>query len=440
MLADMPPCELPASGEADESLLRLLYQVPIGIVQFDSTGRIELINPEVPRLLMPLLASCADPDNLFSILETCVPDLPHLVGSQALPSGSVCENRRIYIGSLGPAQRTIWASLTVTKISPHRYVGTLTDISELVRQEQRTRLTDAWFAAILQGATGYMHCTVDDFGRVLDWNRSGENLLGWRQETMLGMPIRVIFPPGPQLDHQMRERFATAQDQGWHLSTGPMLTQDGQRFSGDCLVSVLDAEPKNRQYLFIARRLHGEYVEADALVRLATTDHLTGVLNRARLFELAGRQLVQSTQRSEPLSMIMLDLDHFKTINDRFGHPVGDRVLQRFATLCREEIRSIDLLGRIGGEEFLVLLPGCDLEVGRAIAERLRRRIEQEAIRLDEDAVSGPGHIAVTASAGVAALETGETLEQLLRRADRLLYAAKTQGRNCIRAAFAPAS
>jgi diguanylate cyclase (GGDEF)-like protein len=124
---------------------------------------------------------------------------------------------------------------------------------------------------------------------------------------------------------------------------------------------------------------------------------------------------------------MMLDLDHFKLINDNYGHPIGDRVLQEFATRCKNSVREVDLIGRYGGEELLILLPETNRETAMQVAERLRSSIEEAPIKVSN------GEIDLTVSIGVAAKDEFTTdLETLIARADQAMYIAKHKGRNCV--------
>jgi diguanylate cyclase (GGDEF)-like protein/PAS domain S-box-containing protein len=159
--------------------------------------------------------------------------------------------------------------------------------------------------------------------------------------------------------------------------------------------------------------------------QLAITDSLTGLYNRRGFFELGRREVERARRFGRPLTAIMFDLDHFKRVNDAYGHPIGDQVLAGLAECCRHELREVDLLGRYGGEEFTVLLPESGLTTARPVAERLRRRVERAAIDTDR------GPMTITISLGIAMLdENCADLEALLERADQALYAAKQTGRN----------
>jgi diguanylate cyclase (GGDEF)-like protein len=157
--------------------------------------------------------------------------------------------------------------------------------------------------------------------------------------------------------------------------------------------------------------------------RQATTDDLTGLVNRRRFIEALDSEIVRAGTFHSPLSVVLGDLDHFKLVNDRFGHQTGDEVLRQFAELVRAHLRDVDVPGRIGGEEFAILLPGTDAAGAVAVAERVRRSLR--VLRPTPDPASP-----VTASFGVAQFASGETGDELLRRADVALYRAKSEGRN----------
>jgi diguanylate cyclase (GGDEF)-like protein len=158
------------------------------------------------------------------------------------------------------------------------------------------------------------------------------------------------------------------------------------------------------------------------MARMANTDKLTGLSNRLRIDDYLDMALQRASEQGEPLSLILLDLDHFKRINDTHGHLCGDRVLTELASLLAANIRATDLLGRWGGEEFLVISPGVSLAVAAKQAERMRLAVRSHAFaELDHPQ---------TASFGVASYESGESREQLIARADIALYRAKVDGRD----------
>jgi diguanylate cyclase (GGDEF)-like protein len=167
-----------------------------------------------------------------------------------------------------------------------------------------------------------------------------------------------------------------------------------------------------------------------SLVEAATTDAKTDLLNAAAWRQLAERELSKATRDGSASAVLVIDMDHFKAVNDTAGHLAGDAALKAVAAALTEELRGYDAVGRFGGEEFVALLPGVDVRLGARIADRARRRIESLQI------ASGGKVFGVTASIGVAAFpEHGLELDDILQAADQALYTAKTAGRNIVCAA-----
>lgn len=168
------------------------------------------------------------------------------------------------------------------------------------------------------------------------------------------------------------------------------------------------------------------------LYSLANTDPLTNVANRRAVLEFGRKQLIQCQRMNIPLAIIAIDVDDFKAINDRYGHEAGDRVLQKLTAVLAGGLRSGDMLGRIGGEEFLAVLPGADAEQAAVIAERLRQELAAHNFSEIEESLS------ITSSFGIASLvDEKHRFSDMLRMADRRLYRAKEAGRNCV--VYAPA-
>jgi len=161
-----------------------------------------------------------------------------------------------------------------------------------------------------------------------------------------------------------------------------------------------------------------------SLLRMATTDQLTGIANRAHFLDLAEDRRRLSLRSGQPVAVVMMDVDLFKRINDQFGHATGDEVLRRVGRVLREHLRDVDVCGRLGGEEFAMVLPGTSLAAALPVAERLRAALAEAAV----DTGAGPARI--TVSMGIADLGGGRSLEQAMSEADGRLYRAKAEGRN----------
>ncbi|HQY62240.1 MAG: diguanylate cyclase [Myxococcales bacterium] len=177
----------------------------------------------------------------------------------------------------------------------------------------------------------------------------------------------------------------------------------------------------------ILKYLTGDDVEAkyhEEIYRLMMTDALTGTYNRRFFNEACEAEVLRAKRYKRPLSLLMFDIDHFKRVNDQYGHIVGDSVLRQLAKLVKPKLRAGDIYARVGGEEFAILVPEVDLIGTRVVAEKLRAVVES-AVFVVESATFG-----ATISVGCATLAQDGTSEDLYRRADELLYAAKQGGRN----------
>jgi len=190
-------------------------------------------------------------------------------------------------------------------------------------------------------------------------------------------------------------------------------------------------KPFNQEELKYRTRIGERIINLERrIMELANTDPLTGLLNRRAFMERMKQEISRAQREKRPLSLILADIDHFKSVNDTYGHQIGDLVLQRFTGQLKTSARPYDFLGRYGGEEFLVCLPGADGLQTASIAERMRRQVEDMEIILPDDSRS----IRITVSFGTAsyAVESGENVDLLIKRVDDALYLAKNKGRNCV--------
>ncbi len=235
------------------------------------------------------------------------------------------------------------------------------------------------------------------------------------KESPLTRDIPVIFVTAKQ----------DAEDERHGLSVGAI-----DYISKPFSPAIVLARVRNHLALSNARK---KLAEAHAMLALknkelealATRDALTGLSNRFALDKAMNRELKKAGRYERPLSLIILDVDNFKAVNDGYGHPVGDQVLKQMAELIRGSVRESDVPGRWGGEEFLVICPETDRGGALILAENLRGRIEDNAFPV-------PGNI--TVSLGCAAYEAGDSVENLIKRADQGLYKAKEGGRNRVEA------
>ncbi len=171
---------------------------------------------------------------------------------------------------------------------------------------------------------------------------------------------------------------------------------------------------------------NAESLYHEEIYRLTILDGLTGVHNKRYLLEYLDREVARSTRHDRPLCLAMVDVDHFKKVNDTYGHLAGDQILTELASMIQKEIRQEELVARYGGEEFAVVLPETDLPGAKALCERIRHEVEDRSFTFDETLIK------VTISVGVAPVRTGISSLELIALADQNLYRAKNGGRNQI--------
>ena len=234
-----------------------------------------------------------------------------------------------------------------------------------------------------------------------------------------------LVAPDDTAGHSRRE-----QDAAERLAAELRFSNETLESQAAYLASLAEAADANAQAAEeVKRLLEREVAERRQLEQrlrhMAATDALTGALSRAQFLALGQREVERVRQQGLGLALLMIDIDHFKLINDHHGHPAGDAALCHLVSDLRTGIRQIDLLGRLGGEEFAIVLPAIGRAPAAAVAERLRAHVA------DNELTHGAQQIGMTVSIGMAMLGDGDAgLEQLLVRTDALLYAAKHAGRN----------
>ena len=203
----------------------------------------------------------------------------------------------------------------------------------------------------------------------------------------------------------------------------PLVTPDGHKIGTLCAIDTRPREFTNDQ-LSLLEDLARLVVDEMELRHIANTDSLTGARTPRHFRSGLTKEIDRSIRQKTKLGLIVIDLDHFKAVNDTYGHATGDAVLRAFAELCRQEVRPNDLFGRLGGEEFAIVLPECGADDAREFAERLRRRVKAETVTYGEHVVR------FTMSAGFVLHDGVETDAAFLERGDLAMYVAKGAGRD----------
>jgi diguanylate cyclase (GGDEF)-like protein/PAS domain S-box-containing protein len=322
---------------------------------------------------------------------------------------------------------------------PAGIIGVAVDITERSRSEERFR--------ILFQHSSDAHMIFNDNG-IADCNESTLKLLNCKSKEEMGVIHPAVLSPefqpdGRRSDEKCKEMDGLARQNGFHRFEWVHRKITGEDFIVEVSLTpvVLDhkeailsvwhdlteqkkTEQQIKDYNAVLEMQKFELEKANAeLNRLATTDGLTGLKNHRALQERLADEVEIANRYMTPLSIIMLDVDHFKSYNDEFGHPAGDQVLMKVARILNADIRECDTTARYGGEEFVLLLPHSDMKAAKSLAERLRNVIE----------CAEWGLRPVTASFGVATFNQGtETCGQLISRADNAMYESKKAGRNCV--------
>ena len=420
-----------------EALMQFLYLSPVGLVQTGVDGEILMINPISAQLLMPLQRD-GNLLNLFEALEGVAPELRHLCASFARPNGMICDGLQIHLnhpgyaggGALRPRRSPQVLSLSLLKLDDTRLMAVLSDVSEQVRRERQLRQNDAWLNALLTSITDYALVGLDREGRICDWNETIGRVTG-HTDAVVGSSYAVFYPQDAITAEQVHDRLREADQNGWSLDEGARVRADGSQFWGSAMISPIpDAEfdePDAPAYCLVLRDISDKRDASETRRKSAFCDHLTGVANRRAFFEAAELELQRNRRKPRPTALVLIDADHFKRINDRHGHPGGDAALRQLGLVLTATFRQVDVVARVGGEEFAVLLPSSTLAGAATVAERLRQLVQSQRVAFDGT------HIDFTVSAGVAASEDGDLdLDMLMKRADQALYAAKAGGRNRI--------
>ena len=414
-----------------ETLLGFLYMCPVGVVQAGADGTIQLINPHAVQLLLPIAPSCAI-DNLFKVLEGYAPDLRNLTEVFAARHGPICRGHQIVLGGSGPGPRVLSCSLL--KLGDDCLMAVLQDVTKEVEQERQLKQNEALFAALAAGVKDFALLTLDVHGKIDTWNMSGTRQTGFEAAAVLGCHMDVLYHADGAQPGLAAEQVIAAAHEGWSLREARCVRRDGQRYWCQILVSAREGEAGAIVgYSVVMRDVTERRMTGDEIRRLLTTDHLTGAANRAHFFTQAEAGLDRHVRTGRPFSVIMLDVDHFKSVNDVYGHATGDEVLRALVRCCRGCLQEDHTLARLGGEEFAVLLPDVDLPKAVRTAERMRHAAATQLRTLDGQPVGA------TISLGCAEMaEHVAGIDALLRAADEALYRAKRAGRNQVMAASWP--
>jgi diguanylate cyclase (GGDEF)-like protein/PAS domain S-box-containing protein len=302
--------------------------------------------------------------------------------------------------------------------------------SEINRKplEDDLRISEKTFRAIAQTAVDAI-ILADSNGNIIFWNESAGKIFGYTEQEILGGSLSILMPEQYRKGHQQGLERIKSTGQSEYI--GRIIEMSGLRKTGDIFPIELSVAMwrAGKEIFFsgIVRDITKRKQMESEMHILATTDTLTHVFNRIKYTELMQREIERARRYDHPLSMIMFDIDHFKRVNDTYGHMVGDYVLCTLAQLVKENLRETDFLVRWGGEEFVIIAPETDLRKAGNLAERIRQA--SESYQFDK-----VGRI--TVSFGVAEFHKDDTEDVLIKRVDDAMYMAKKKGRNRVEVGF----
>lgn len=327
---------------------------------------------------------------------------------------------------------TVWCMLSAKALDPATppdldkgVIWTIDDISHRKQTEKALRASERRFRAIFANA-GVGICTLDRDGAIQRVNNRMAMLVGYSDYDLVGMNISEIsHEKDRDADRDLNNRL-WMRDIPMYVREKRYVRLDSTEVWGRVTTTIVRDDDGNAQYILQVIENINERKRLEAeLLRMAKTDALTGVNNRFAFLELCEQEFKRFKRYETPYSVLMLDVDHFKSINDTYGHQAGDKVLRLMAETCVDILRATDIFGRLGGEEFAAVLVETPLGDAYSVAERMRTAIENLAIPWED------AEIRFTVSIGVTDLRPEDhKLESAQHRADTFMYEAKAQGRN----------
>lgn len=309
----------------------------------------------------------------------------------------------------------------------HLIYAAARDITEKKHSEEALRESETKLRSIMESTQDAI-IMMDPNGAISFWNPAASIILGYRAEEAIGQNLHELLTPA-RYHEAFQEAFPEFLKTGRGNAVGRIielsaLHKNGHEISISLTLSSVIIQEQWHAVGILRNITQWKKME-DGLVRLASVDDLTGLFNRRVFMKTLSQEIARCRRYGKPAVVVMLDLDHFKTINDTFGHASGDMVLREFAGMITQTIRKTDVAGRVGGEEFALLLPETTLDDAMLLAQRILRKVRENTVKTDA------GDVKYTTSIGLAKLWQDDThADQLLARADAALYRAKKNGRD----------
>ena len=407
-----------------EALLDLFLLSPVGLVEVDESGRVEVANLAARHLLTPFTKT-GSLEDLFNTLADVAPDLAARVRGYDGPRGIIVDNLEL----LAPGQHS-GVFLSLVKVSTGRIVAVATDASSLASSRGLVSRLSQRLDAVQGTVREYAIYTLDAQGVVDSWSAAAERVHQWNASAIVGQSMTALVPPDHGGTGYLPDTLALAARNGWCEEEGYRQRQDGTTFWATTVVTALrDAAGEAVGYSVVShdvseRRKLEERLRDDAS---STTDYLTGVSARRAYFDVAQSEVARARRYGQPLTMLLVDPDRFRDHVEQHGDVFANEWLRAIAWMCRQESRTTDVVGRIGGEAFGVLLPSTELSGGLVLAERIRERMARHVFGGDFTQVR------TTLSVGVAEVTDAITsVDGLLAAAGTAVERARQAGMNLV--------
>ena len=407
-----------------EALLDLFVLAPVGLVEVDEEGRVEVANLAARRLLTPFTRA-GSLDELFVALGAVVPDLAARVRGFDSPRGVILDALEL----LAPGEQR-GVQLSLVKVAPGRIVAVVTDAGALATALGQLSRADQRLRAVEGAVRDYAIFTVSVAGIIDSWSESAERVHQCPAAEVVGRSLTLLLPPGSGGDAYLQETLALAARNGWCEEEGHRQRQDGSLFWASTVVTALRATDGAAIGFSVVTRDVSERRRLEESQRddaSSTTDYLTGVSARRAFFDLASSEVARARRYGQPLSMLLIDPDNFREINEQHGEAFCNEWLRAIAWVCRQESRTTDVVGRVGGEAFAVLLPSTELSGGLVLAERIRERMQRHIFSGEVQGVR------CTLSVGVAEVtDSVISVDGLLAATGTAIQRAQQAGMNLV--------
>ncbi|MEI7813909.1 MAG: diguanylate cyclase [Coriobacteriia bacterium] len=420
-----------ALDEQREKYFDLFDRAPVGYLTIDTNGMVTNANLTAARLLgVQRQMLVGKPFSAFVFAADRDTYYLHMKAMEKTFQPQTFEVQLARVSGIAAVESGhFWAAFEslpqgVTDGAPSSWLVTFSDITERRVVEKALQDSEARHSSMVASISDVIGIMGAD-GIMKYKSPNIEKWFGWKPQDLVGTDgWQTVHPDDVE---RLQAEFATilAKDGGTVSVEYDYKCKDGSYKPVELTAINLVNDPTIGGVLLNYRDITARRHLQEELQRRATTDDLTEVSNRRQFTELAQREISRAGRHHGPVAVALLDIDHFKRINDTFGHSAGDQALIAFVSACKTIIREIDVLARIGGDEFALLLPETTVEQARATAERIRLAVGGLPIE------SAGIHVSMTVSVGVAGLSAGgETLDELMSCADQALYQAKEAGRN----------